>query len=126
MKRKITNPFPGTNFPSAGSEPRIYQHDEGLCDVIGQAKDIRINAFVYRHDNAALAVLKFFEASLPGRPSMVGKQICSPINLLAENPTIAQVSGPFCCRVEVVLEIDSTGAQSEVQLDLGLTLIIEE
>jgi len=126
MKRNIAKFFDG-RFVSDGPEVRTYEHEEGLINVLGHSKSIRGHAYTFFKTSNAIATLKFFESSLDGRPGKNGKLIGSAITLTSENPKIFQVDGPFCNRVEALLEIDSNDTNpAEVQMDLGLTLILEE
>jgi hypothetical protein len=127
MKRNISKFFSG-RFGSEGSEVRTYEHDEGMINVLGHAKAIRGHAYTYFKTSNAVATIKFFESSLDGRPGKNGKLMTGgEITLTNENPKVFQVNGPFCNRVEALLEIDSNDSNpAEIQMDIGLTLILEE
>jgi hypothetical protein len=110
--------------------PRPYHMDESLYDVLGQAVSIRVHGFVYeKTDSDAKAILKFYESSLDGIPLDKGTQIGSDIDLSSVGATYANVQGPFCGRVQAVLEIKDGNAtpanQKKLHIEVGLTLILD-
>jgi len=114
----------GPRFVSEGANPRAYEHDESLFDLLGQASGIRVHARRITMAPNSAATLKFFEAAIPGRPAKVGKLIGS-VAVLDPNAVVVveQVEGPFGGRVEAILEV--AGA-SEAYIDIGLTLILDD
>ncbi|MFH1463643.1 MAG: hypothetical protein ABIO70_04580 [Pseudomonadota bacterium] len=129
MKRllDLSKALEGNRFPSKGADPQTYEHDEGLCEVLGQAADILGMCYVYYATTNATVKLRFFHASVAGRPSKRGAQIGADIVLNGQaNPYSFTVQGPFGGRVEASLEVDSNDAnQAEFQADIGLTLILD-
>jgi hypothetical protein len=127
MKRVNVDWVSSEIFASDGANVRVYEHPEGQCDVNGQAAGLRFHAYFYRRDANCTARLKVFESSLPGRPSKKGSTIAD-VDLFYQNPNpkIVQVNGPFCGRVEAILEIGSgDGNPAGVHMEIGVTLLLD-
>jgi hypothetical protein len=129
MKRRIdlSKALGGNRFTSQGQNTQFYEHDEGLCDVLGQSAEILGMCYTYFASANAVVKLRFFHTSGAGRPSKRGLQVGDDIPLPTENnPCTFSVAGPFGARVEAVLEVDSSDTDpAEFQADIGLTLILD-
>ena len=129
MKRVVTL-FPVGEYNSKSDGGiRMYEADPGLVEVLGQAKDIRLHAFTERKDANAVATLRLYESSLPGRPDMKGKQLNDPAGYVLSNAecTLTTVSGPFCGRLQAQLEVKDSAAANpmSIVLEVGATLILD-
>lgn len=133
MKRLLTVFSRATYLSANDGAPKVYVHDESLCDVLGQAKTIRVQ--VVGNSTTGVntrASIKAFEGSDPNaRPSEVGVQIGSTVNVDDDlRPALFNITGPFSGRVDLLLEVsDKTGAPgAEQAFDLAVhtTLILEE
>ncbi len=129
MKRNITNLFPaGAYISDTGGNPREYEMDEGLIEVLGQAASLRVQGFVCeRTDATARATLRLYESALEGDTKQKGALIGSAIDLSAVGSTFSTVTGPFCGRVMAKLEIDDSAAtnQKRFQMEVGITLFLD-
>ena|GEM_PF-5965283 len=133
MKRLVTIFSNGTYISGPNGEITTYTHDDKLCDVLGQAKDIRMQLIGDRTTGVdTRARIRVYESSDPDRrPSEVGKQVGSSTDVDNDlRPPLIQVNGPFSARVEVLLDIldkkVTPDTQQEFQLGLYATLILEE
>lgn len=109
---------------------QIYTHDESLCDVLGQAKDI-IFQFVGSRlsTNARVTVLTFHGSDPNSRPSEVGFPLGTAEVITTLRPNPFNRLGPFQARVEVQLHVDESGTPANfVEADCALyaTLTLEE
>jgi hypothetical protein len=129
MKRIIPKLFNETTFISINDGTlRMYEADDGLMEILGQATSIRVHGFVYEKTDAnATAELKFYESSVGGDVVEKGAQIGSAVDLSAVGATFGTVSGPFCGRVKAILEVSdaTTTSGKKFHMDIGLTLILE-
>ena len=133
MKRLVTVFERATYLSGASGAPKNYLHDESLCDVLGQAKLIRVQVVGNSTSgaNARASVLAFEGSDPTARPSEVGSQIGT--TQVIDNdlrPPMFNVVGPFSGRVDLVLEIsDKNGVPGNDQtydLAMHVTLILEE
>ena len=127
MKRNVTL-FERQNYPSPTGNIQLFTHDPGLVDVLGQAKDIRFQIFVYKKSATCQMDLKVYESADAQTTPREAGNLVSTINRAVVGGHFQTVTGPMCGRIEVTLEISDTGgpAAQDMDLEVFATLIIEE
>ncbi len=127
MKRIVTL-YSKANYSTLNGSPELYVHDESLYDVIGQAKDLRFQIFVFKKSATARASIKVYESAHPTKAPRDAGNLVTTIQRVATGPHFQTVNGPFHGRMEITLEIDDTGgpAAQDMDLEVFATLIIEE
>lgn len=131
MKRNVAVFKRGTYISASDGKKRYWAHDVELCDVLGQAKTVLVQVFGNRVTSVSntRATVEVWHTALPsGRPSEVGKQLGNALTFSDLRPALQTVNGPMAGRVELLLAIDDTAqaAQQEYDLELHVTLIVEE
>ena len=130
MKRVLTVFRRDTYVSKADGTAQTYVHDEALCDVLGQAKEIILHVVGYRVGTEAKATLTAFQGSDPtNRPFEVGFPLGSPIVVTTLRPPASTLTGPFQGRVDLTLQIEEDPSPSTfAEFDLGVyaTLILED
>ena len=127
MKRNVTL-FPRDTYPSPTGAIQMYTHDPALVDVIGQAKTIRFQIFVYRMSATARATIRVYESANPDSAPRDTGNMHTAIVRAAVGAHFQDVTGPLCGRIEVILEIDDSGgpAAQDMDIEVFATLILEE
>lgn len=130
MKRNITI-FSRKNYVTTDPGGGIQKHfcTENFFDIMGQAKTIRYHFIGHWRSATARATLRTFESADPdNRPGETGTQIGAATAVVVTGATFADVTGPFCGRVELTLEIDDTvpAGPQEFECEVHATLILDE
>jgi hypothetical protein len=124
--------FPlGDYYSQNNGTPRMFQMDESLIEVLGQAKEILVHHRVEdKLDANSGATLTFFHSSLEGDVLNVGMQVTNGLDVSSQPKDIQTVHGPFAGRMMAVLDVrDATQggpvSQKYVRLEIGATLIMD-
>ena len=127
MKRNVTL-FARKTYPSPTGAVHLYTHDPGLVDVLGQAKSIRFQIFVYKKSATAQMDLKVYESADADTAPRDTGNLVTTINRAVVGGHFQTVTGPLCGRIEVTLGISDTGgpAAQDMDLEVYATLILEE
>ncbi len=127
MKRNVTL-FPRSNYATSTGNIQLFTHDPGLIDVLGQAKTIKFQVFVYKKSPTAQMDLKVYESADSSSMPRDNGNLVTPINRTGLGGIFPTVTGPLCGRIEVCLEISDTAGPNPQDMDLEVfaTLIIEE
>jgi hypothetical protein len=123
--------FPLGDYPSnADGTQRVYEMDESLMEVLGQAKSMLLHSYVHdKSANNAGAKVRLYHSALDGQPDEVGKEYGEGYDVSASGAVIQTIEGPFCGRVLATLGVLDTSQPSATQkvfrMEIGATLILD-
>jgi len=106
----------------------LYNHPKELCDILGQAKSIRLHVLGYFVSEATQTQgsLTAYESSFPEKaPSSTALVKVAASTFTTLTPAVIDVSAPFMGRIEIVLgieEADTPDTLQEFELEVWATL----